>query len=844
MSKLERAKRKLLKLETEKNSIGSRIDSLREKLESKSHTERPKDKIEKFIATGQSQINDIDRKIVQVKKNISELEKIEAPEQSLSEMLRTPVTKATGKDQVVPSNEGDVVEVPDIIQTTQAAPVASSSDDVAGQAAPISTFPNATVPENTATTTAIVSTVTATRPISLGPFDFPLITNQQQSNLAPDAIIEDIIDEDEILGAQARASNYGANYIPLYTNSGNRIKPRYPVWPPKLNPDIVPNFGIPLETPKKPADNIHRGQNVIRQVTFNSEKPSGKNTKITDSVELRHSQLATQNKRLNAFNTYRNKPAEIPETSEDEEVLLPSQNWQSRKNMVPPHRGIPTNNRETQATIERDNLNVTFDIPNHNTNPAWYERIQQPAVIQNPIIRADRNEDFPNQNPIIRANFPVQNPIIRANRNEDFPMQNPIMHNNFDHEPAVIPHMHDNHNNRQGTLQNINPNRLHFSDIANQVAYNPNGPRNIFLKRLNNIPDFDGESFESFKKFMEKSETLYYSCANEAENSELFEQILLKVNRETRNLIVSLNNLDWETIKTALMKHYAHLCNKNLVTTQLENVKQKKDESLLDYAERARKLLRNKQAMYMNLSEEQRTEYNRTASKAFVKGITNSGLKERVMTRGAETLEGAIENALDMETDAMEQVARNELYCRSCNMPGHRERDCRRKNGNNNIISKLADALKTMGNSNNSRQNENLFQRDRNFRPTWSFRPNNFRTNQFFSRNNSRFNTYRGPNNYNSGYFTGYGNNNSRNFNNNYPQTGAFNGIRRYDNGNTNFRFEQRNRESGTLREGRDANNQVNNSFRGNLNAGNQSNQLNSFRANVRTNQQIKHQEN
>lgn len=56
--------------------------------------------------------------------------------------------------------------------------------------------------------------------------------------------------------------------------------------------------------------------------------------------------------------------------------------------------------------------------------------------------------------------------------------------------------------------------------------------------------------------------------------------------------------------------------------------------------------------MYSNLSVKQKTEHNRIAHKAFTRGLTNMEIKDKTSTRGASTLEDAIETALDMENDS------------------------------------------------------------------------------------------------------------------------------------------------------------------------------------------------
>lgn len=230
-------------------------------------------------------------------------------------------------------------------------------------------------------------------------------------------------------------------------------------------------------------------------------------------------------------------------------------------------------------------------------------------------------------------------------------------------------------------------------------------PRVIFLKRLNNIPEFNEESFEHLKKFLEKAETLYYQATNNAEDKEWLQHILIRVNSEARNVICSLDERNWDNIKAALMKRYSYLYNKNLVNTELENLKQGQKESLSEYAERARKLLRKKISMYSYVSPEQRQDYDRYASRSFIQGLNNTNLIRQVKTRGFDSLEKAVENAIDMETDTNSEVSRTELICRFCKAIGHRERDCNRKNPENNAILSLVNALRDVGNVNFGQRN-------------------------------------------------------------------------------------------------------------------------------------------
>lgn len=292
------------------------------------------------------------------------------------------------------------------------------------------------------------------------------------------------------------------------------------------------------------------------------------------------------------------------------------------------------------------------------------------------------------------------------------------------------------------------------------------------------------------------------------------------------------------------MTRYGYLCNKNVITTQLENLKQNKDESLTDYSERARKLLRTKAAMYSHISKEQRDEYNRSASRAFMRGLNNFGLRQRVTTRGATSLENAIENAIDMELDTVNQVTNNELFCRSCRIVGHREKDCRRRNNNNDALTVLANAFRNMNNMNFNRRNDFLPRNNQQFRnmsrnmgnrPNFSnqFRNgnpgygsnNNFGSSGYGSNGNFGNRGYGSNNNFNPGY-----NNNNSGYNNNFQprfNDRARNFYRENDN------FSRPNIQTREADQRDNPNRNPANNFRRNMNNNNRPNVVNSIRANI-----------
>lgn len=203
---------------------------------------------------------------------------------------------------------------------------------------------------------------------------------------------------------------------------------------------------------------------------------------------------------------------------------------------------------------------------------------------------------------------PILLPNVRLTHNEQMSIRERL--------PQQFLAVPREHQPRINKIQNAQPIQKEF---VQTLENNPNfahqrqpvKPRETFLRRLRCIPKFNGENYSQLKEFIEVSESLYISCLNEAETNELYEQILLQLRGEARNVVIALNNPNWEIIKNKLLKYFSHLANKEILTSQLENARQEENETLTAFADRVRKLLREKNATYSHTNEEQRMEYNR-----------------------------------------------------------------------------------------------------------------------------------------------------------------------------------------------------------------------------------------
>lgn len=254
----------------------------------------------------------------------------------------------------------------------------------------------------------------------------------------------------------------------------------------------------------------------------------------------------------------------------------------------------------------------------------------------------------------------------------------------------------------------------------------------------------------------------------------------------------------------SLLKHFAYLANTNLLSSQLESLHQEKDETLSEYAKRARKLLKDKNAAYSDLTKQQSKDHNNQAMRSFSKGISNPSIQKQLKIYNAQTLDDAISFAMQAEHDAKTEIQRSEFFCKYCRINGHREIQCRRKENANSDVGKLAIALRSMGNIfGRSRSDFNSYQRNsyrnnpyrntfdrNNFFPNNfarnNFNPNNFGLNNNFGRNN--FGRNWSPN-FNRNQFGPNQNLNNPNYNRNMNNDNFDENRNRYDNGNNNRPF-------------------------------------------------------
>lgn len=159
---------------------------------------------------------------------------------------------------------------------------------------------------------------------------------------------------------------------------------------------------------------------------------------------------------------------------------------------------------------------------------------------------------------------------------------------------------------------------FHPSESFNQSQRrrNQDEARDSYVRRLRALPTFNGGSYKDLIEFTEVADSIYFRCINDKEEREFYDQMHTQLRGESRNVALNMNDADCPEIKDKLLSYFGHLSNKHILTSQIENLHQEKDETLTQYADRARKLLTERNMTYHYLSEEQSNEHNRTARKA------------------------------------------------------------------------------------------------------------------------------------------------------------------------------------------------------------------------------------
>lgn len=516
-------------------------------------------------------------------------------------------------------------------------------------------------------------------------------------------------------------------------------------------------------------------------------------------------------KRLN----FSSSPLHMSEANKNIHTNQTNPNNLNQMPFMPPNQMPPNQLQSNQLSLNQLPLG---QMP-HQPYPNFHPQMNQGFSFQNPYMNQfmpympnfsgfppqyNNNQEYVANNLSRQINISESNNAVRPENNQfrrNFPQPrnlSPSRTNNNEYNP------------------NNNNNSRHFIGETNDrlSQYRDNSCRASFIRYIKKIPTFSGQSHGELLNFIEICDTINALCTNNSEYEEFITNIIFQLRGEARSALP--DSQEWIDIRAKLMSSFKYLSNRTILDSQIENLRQEKDESLTKYGERARKLLSEKNRSFNFISEEQKLEHDRIARKSFSRGFGDQKLKDVMVTQNFSSLEDAISRSMEIESEISNSFHRREFCCSFCKKMGHRESECRSKTNNSTPIGQLVSALKGLNTQNsNNPKNSNTFGNNSNS----SRNNNNNNNNQGFRSNNSN-------RTYNQNYSNnGYNNNNNYRSNQNQPPNDR-NYNSNYNNNNTNTnnsnRFNNNNqRATGNNSNGNNANGFNNNNNQGNFNSRN-----------------------
>lgn len=688
----------LLQLKSQKRNLNSQLIDLKRQIASEEGSERKKRGILKQINEIEFQITDIDESIKQERKDLIKQYTLEKPNTMIP---RTPTKQNpidTGVRQPTEKNvDPDIIEKDLTIPTTISIPISEpfsadlpireeiSSTPIIATASEKST---GTIPKlkrsnrilNFQELDSLQTKPPISHPSITDPFEFPKQNPPQQKLTLPKSNTEQFLTNDPFaLPRQKQISSFQK------PNTENVLQENTLFIPPETRNLATQDSFEFYEQARNEASNWQAFAPLPQFNPQNTKQTSKQNILSTVFEDEKSRERQKSNIQSNIANLSR---PQILRINKNDNTSI-TKNPLREENIIFNRPPNPSNKisdirliSQQQQYFDTDtkNPNETFIIKEYLHQPQnqdWQFDSMQDALHQNTF----QSQFTQNRNPLTETQIPFQGDQFQ-NIDENIAM------NNAQIEPNMV-----NNNNHP----------------INQP--NTTSPRTTFLRRLKSIPIFRGESYNELRDFVDIADTLYVTILNKSEEIEFYHQLILQIRGEARNAIQNLEETKWQTIREKLRDYFSYLINKDIINSKLENLRQEKNESLNTFAERTRKLLRDKNNMYMGLSEDQKTEHNRFARRAFTKGIANPKLRSRLQIRGANSLEDAIAYSIEAETDLMQEISNRELICTYCRLTGHREKDCIKKDQNSGNLNNLISALQALNTNNTNRGLEQNRQR-------------------------------------------------------------------------------------------------------------------------------------
>lgn len=283
------------------------------------------------------------------------------------------------------------------------------------------------------------------------------------------------------------------------------------------------------------------------------------------------------------------------------------------------------------------------------------------------------------------------------------------------------------------------------------------GDKLTYTDLINAIPIFEGHQ-KDLNYFISTCST-YNDNIDNAQKDMFVSIIKTKLKGIALTKMEPVTELNtWALIKTRLEEKFKRPMNYEIAQDEISNIRQSRTDSIEIYGNNIRFALHKLNKAAETLSNEDgalrllRGANEKLAIRKFEQGLYNSNLKICVGARDYATLDLAITYAMQKEG-----LYKNEsrIRCNFCNIVGHTERECRRKQQNspnqtNYNVNRFRQQNSPNKNENIPRGNANNY-RNRNYANRWeNNRENNGRNsgnpNRNFNADGNSNNSFSNPN--------------------------------------------------------------------------------------------------
>lgn len=197
--------------------------------------------------------------------------------------------------------------------------------------------------------------------------------------------------------------------------------------------------------------------------------------------------------------------------------------------------------------------------------------------------------------------------------------------------------------------------------------------------RLDALPDLSTNESIEFQSFIRRAGNIWRTI-DEVDKPYFMRRIKDKVIGclwISEQRILDANN--WIEIRNLLEEKWRENNDLYLLRARLNELHQKYNESIFEYAERTKQILKDFELYYGEMSPDHKMDLQDRIKEKFEEGVSNGFIKKALITRVTEKLNESINIALRLQHHLDRAPKPSEIICNFCNIRGHRQVECRTK---------------------------------------------------------------------------------------------------------------------------------------------------------------------